>query len=544
MIAKNVIHDNKRQAQGMLSDVSVTLPDTSDTYASPDPAALPRLRAAIASLRAGLGNDATIAANMPRRLKAFKLLGFAQGLLIGNDVRAVKGGKHRTRLCHRRRHYLATEISIHLSPDAANSSASLGGVQTCGSVWACPICAPRIASQRGKEIQQALDWSEENGLVPVMLTLTARHTGEMSLDHIKSRFKAAWRFFTKARAWRKFKADFSVEQTITAREVLYSLEGGNGWHYHMHSLLFIRREAMNEAIETDMQAELRPDWLAALAKHELTAIDEYGLNVSAHGDVPGKYLAKLGLNPEQNVTDVRYEISGAGNKQGRSGVNVWTLLDRASRRDPQGRQQAGSKLAEKCYLEYVTAMQGDNWITWSQGFKKLIGLDEQPDEELADSDEGQPLPVWMTLSPEQFYPVAQARDYAGLLKVAAETRSREDVFTFINELRDSLMSRYSPVTHAPGQSPAAPASAGNVTPATVTDEQLGSFSSIPGPPLAPERRAAIEQLQDRLYRWRANRAFVRSHIHAPEIRARELATMNRQIADGEALLESLTYVRN
>lgn len=487
-------------------------------------------------LRAGLGNVANIAAAMPRRVKNYRLLSASQHLLIANDVRARKGGKHRTRVCHRNRQYGADSVILRLTPAATDSAASLSGLQTCGSVWACPVCAPRIASERGKEVQQALDWAKENDLIPVMMTLTARHTGEMSLDHIKTRFKAAWRFFTKARAWRRFRADFGVEHTITAREILYAWQSGNGWHYHMHTLLFIRRDAMREAIETDMQAELRPDWLAALARHELEAIGEYGLNVSAHGDVPGKYLAKLGLNPEQPVTDARYEISGAGNKQGRQGVNVWTLLERSQRRDSAGTLTPGAKLAEKCYLEYVVSMQGDDWITWSRGFKALVGMDEQPDEQLAETDDDPAANDWLHLDAEQWQPVAKSRDYAGLLSVAAETRSKAAVMAFIDELRDAATLHYPPA--APGHT------------SPRLDEQPSSFSS--SPPGDQDRRDQLQQLLIRLSRWQADRALIRSIIRSHERHkhdfklyehsVRELALYNRMIADGQAKLETLTYV--
>lgn len=493
--------------------------------------------------RAGLGNEASIAAaarkthpNMQRRVKAFRQLSYAQHLLIANDIRAVKGGKHRTRICHRRRHFNARNIVVRLSPSEVDSAASLHGLQTCGSVWACPVCAPRIASQRGKEIQKALDWAATNNLIPVMLTLTARHTGEMSLDHIQSRFNAAWRFMTKSRAWRRFRADYGVEQLITAREILYSWNNGNGWHYHMHSLMFIRRDALRDAVETDMQGEMRPVWLAALKKHELDAIGEYGLNVTAHGDVPGKYLAKLGINPGADVTDARYEISGAGNKQGRSGVNIWSLLERASRRDPQGRQQAGGKLAEKCYLEYVATMQGQNWITWSRGFKKLVGVDEQPDEQLAETDDEPQFEDWLKLSPEQWRPVAMTREYAGLLSVAAQSRSKSAVLAFIDELADELESVTTGASQfAAGQSAAA---SGHTSP--LPDEQRRSFSS--SPPGNQDRRAEIDKVLNQIYRWRADRSFVRRFVQSPEIKARELALYDRLISDAESRLEALQHV--
>lgn len=47
------------------------------------------------------------------------------------------------------------------------------GLQTCGSVWACPVCASKIAERRRLEIQQAMAAHQEQGGAVNLLTLTA-----------------------------------------------------------------------------------------------------------------------------------------------------------------------------------------------------------------------------------------------------------------------------------------------------------------------------------------------------------------------------------
>src|SRR5690606_4995850 len=107
-----------------------------------------------------LGKDANIAAAPSKsdKFRNYKLLSFAQAILIKNDIKAANSeNAHRTRLCHAVRNRNADSITLNISRENSPlRTASLGGVQTCGSVWSCPVCARRIAVQRGDEIKQAL----------------------------------------------------------------------------------------------------------------------------------------------------------------------------------------------------------------------------------------------------------------------------------------------------------------------------------------------------------------------------------------------------
>ena len=51
----------------------------------------------------------------------------------------------------------------------AEGKVRIRGVEQCGDVWACPVCAPRIQYQRGQEIKQAVDKAYAEGLKVYML---------------------------------------------------------------------------------------------------------------------------------------------------------------------------------------------------------------------------------------------------------------------------------------------------------------------------------------------------------------------------------------
>lgn len=107
-----------------------------------------------------LGKDAKYVAASSKRVDKFshfRKLDHARKALFDADVKNKKGeGIHRTRLCHAARSYNAESISLKISHDASKKNANLSGVQTCGSVWSCPVCSRRIATQRGREVGQAI----------------------------------------------------------------------------------------------------------------------------------------------------------------------------------------------------------------------------------------------------------------------------------------------------------------------------------------------------------------------------------------------------
>lgn len=383
--------------------------------------------------RAPLGKVTNIVAvGFKNTLKNFKLLSFAQHLLIEQDIRNTQGGRHRTRQCHAARAYQADTITLNIPESEHFEYASLGGVQTCGSVWSCPVCAQRIAVQRAKEIRKALSWAEAEGYIPVMVTLTAQHTANMRLEGFKNQFKQSWRGFTQSRRWRKLKAALQVEHTIKAIEIT---KGQNGWHYHSHGLLFVPKQAL-AALEGEQfeqwVSEARRHWLHCLASQGLSGIGEYAFDVRAAPDIGELYLSKLGLQ-ESDTADVRHELSGASNKHGR-GATVWTLLRRAS----EGDDRAASD-----YVEYVSAMQGDNWITWSHGFKALVGADDISDVELSDEDSPPELELvpWLALDDESYAHVRYAKAYGELLEIAATTRDKQAVFEFIERCAQQWQTR-------------------------------------------------------------------------------------------------------
>lgn len=375
-----------------------------------------------------LGNNANIVATKPKDAnRKYKEREFARKLLSENNVKNRKGeGVHRTRHCGAVRAYQAETVTLRISANPEQGAAALGGVQTCGSVWSCPVCAPKIAAQRGKEISRAIDLMIEDGHIPIMLTNTAWHNVEMPLAQTKNKFKQAHRYFVQSRRWRELKAMFEVEHSIKAVEVTWGAV--NGWHPHQHAIIFAKAEAIlnasSEALETWI-SDVQDLWMKALKRYGLTGVKDIALDVKISGDVKKDYLAKLGLDDE-DTANLDYELSGGMNKE-QGGRKIWSLLWSAW----QGQEEF-----ERLYIEYVEAMSGDNWITWSHGLKQLCKIEEIADEEAAEifDDIEREMIDLMPISDDEMLAIRKMYAVGDLLDFAARTRDAEQVAEWLRVL--------------------------------------------------------------------------------------------------------------
>lgn len=370
-----------------------------------------------------LGNTANISATFGKTVKKYTLLNHAQRLLTEANVLSKRSKKpHRTRFCHAHRAYGADAITIKLSrSDVHKSEAGYGGLQTCESIWACPVCAARIAVEKGTEVLKALEWSRRENLAPAMVALTARHNAGMSLAGFKGSFKAAWEMFSNHRTWKKFKKKYGIVHYIVNREIT---RGESGWHYHMHLLLFLDFSALKAAAADSLQADLEDFWIYCLEAHSLEGLPEIALKVSAHGNVGESYLTKIGITISEKDGKLEYEMTGSSNKESR---NIWDILRHSYYGDDE---------ASRLYIEFVEAMQDTNFMTFSHGLADLIADIELPAPEGIASNEKEDFaeisPYWWTI-------VRRAGAMGKLLEQAALTRDIDHLRQFLYALQEELI---------------------------------------------------------------------------------------------------------
>lgn len=263
---------------------------------------------------------------------------------------------------------VAFEPVVELRRNEATGEASFSGLKTCGSVWLCPCCSPRISVARKGELDMLLSGARTAGLSPVMLTLTARHDRSMRLAPFLSALKAAKQRFRQRREWKAL----PFQGSVTATEVTH---GGNGWHPHFHEIVLLDA-APADAVR--LLGDLAAVWLRCLEAFGLSG-EKAAFHVQGASAV-GTYVAKFGAAGE---------VALHGSKTGRGGSrSPWQLLDDA--RD-------GDKRAAAIWCEYAAAFHGRRQLVWSRGLKARFGIGEVPDDEAAAEVDPSPAPQVVTL---------------------------------------------------------------------------------------------------------------------------------------------------
>lgn len=330
-----------------------------------------------------------------RRLLRYALQNGARRLLTDPDKKFYD----QERTCRCLRATLPQVGKVPVVYSEQYQRARYSDLEVCGSVWSCPVCAARITEERRQELQQAVDIWQSQGRPVYMLTLTFSHGYGDDLDDLlvallgdsDNGVQGAYRRFINGKQWRRIKDLMQIEGTVKALEVTH---GRNGWHPHLHVLLFCKREPFdNDYIE--IEARIRRKWDLALS-HEGLHCDRHGVDLRLGDHDVGDYVDKFGNDLDSER--LSFEVVGGHYKLGRSGGETWQreheMLPPDERKAKLGNRTStqllfdysilGDKQAGFLWLTYARAFKGRNQLVWSRGFKARFGLDDVDDQELAE----------------------------------------------------------------------------------------------------------------------------------------------------------------
>ncbi len=280
-------------------------------------------------------------------------------------------------------------VDVEYSP--VTGRARYRKLQTCGSVWVCPVCALIVAERRAEEIRLALLKLTEDGGSAAFATFTVSHGRGDSLELVLEGFLAAFRHLTGKPSYARLRKRYGVVGYIRVLEVT---NGRNGWHPHTH-VLFCFDRVLSEGDVDRFAGELYPLWQAACAREGLVMSRQYGLHVvPAYGTVEA-YLAKFGRSPKW---DISREMAKGHIKSGRSvagsvQLTPMQLLEAA---------HAGDDRCGRLFVEFADRFNGKAQIYWSPGLRARLLPDAQAVsdvEVVAASDEAARIALEMT-SPE------------------------------------------------------------------------------------------------------------------------------------------------
>lgn len=359
-----------------------------------------------------------------RKAEKFDLQRVAQGLLWKDT--GTKRQKHR--VCHCCRSMQGEKVGVYRAVDG--SRARFSGLMMCGSGWTCPICSQVITEQRREELSAALvGWVKQGGRCH-LLTFTFPHEADEPLADLLPKFDRARQRFQNSRLWKGVKADYEAAGTVTSLEVTH---GANGWHPHLHMLLFVR-----QTLPDDVQARLIAEWVRQLVNAKLGSTPQladmmrHALDIRG-GEDAAAYVTKYGREETWGLSS-EVTRSHAKEEAADASLKPFGLLRRAA---------AGDARSAELFKEFAEEFFGKRLLTWAPGLRDKLALpEEQTDEAIA---EAEPMPEENrigSLSPEQWRVVLQRNARAELLEYAAKScvdpdTGQGDLDDFVQWLADS-----------------------------------------------------------------------------------------------------------
>jgi hypothetical protein len=197
----------------------------------------------------------------------------------------IEVDRYRTCTCS---NALGQQVTLNHTSNGTVHGHKFKGLETCSSVWLCPVCSKKIGSYRASEVTRALDELVAMDYKPFLITSTVRHSRDHALeDTLDAVVKGVGYVMTH----RRFKTAFKDTLYIRALEVTYS--DANGFHPHVHILMFIKKDQCNSGTEQklkDIYFDLVQDYFT---KNDLDASYERGVDVK-ESFTSAEYLAKFG----------------------------------------------------------------------------------------------------------------------------------------------------------------------------------------------------------------------------------------------------------
>lgn len=317
----------------------------------------------------------------------------------------------------------ASGVAIKRGPDGTSHTS---GTESCGSIWACPVCAAKIRNTRADEIGRGLSNHISAGGGALFVTLTLPHQAGDKLRRTVQLVSEGFRAINSGRAYKEDHDAFGILGHIRAFEVTH---GQNGWHPHLHVILALERPTTRDvaaALESRWQARW-DRWLRANGwPASLVGIGVRVDRVRRDAGAAGAYLAKL-QEGEKIDRSVGNEVARADLKGGRlsSRVPFEILADFGS---------DGNAADLALWQEFQLATKGRSAIRWSRGLRArlLPDEDEQTDEEIAAAEVGGD--TLAILTPWLYRKIAGRPYGEAMLHVAAEDGGIRGILRFVRAM--------------------------------------------------------------------------------------------------------------
>lgn len=353
------------------------------------------------------------------RIDKYSLQSEARELL--KDIKRVNGAGREVfnyRVCDCLRNFQSLTDGVSIVSTSGQDRARFKGLQSCGSVWHCPICSSRISEYRSAELRFMLDMWQQSGKGVIFVTNTIRHTFDDDLRLLlDALFGVVWNRYTTHRAYKSLRKSLGYLGRVRSVEVTH---GKNGWHPHIHEIWLIEKQPTSAELN-QIERKLFKVWNTTLRNAGMGTVSrEHGLTVQL-GTNAADYVAKFGRLPKW---DLNSELTKSHLKRGKQSSTPFDLLKRSLN---------GDKLAGALFREYAIAFAGRRQLYFSTGLKDFFMLREIHDEEVAAGSHND-LDTLATITNQEWKKVLLRGDRAVLLTIA-ETSGLPGIVEYLKNLQ-------------------------------------------------------------------------------------------------------------
>jgi hypothetical protein len=368
----------------------------------------------------------------------YRLLRTAQGIL----AKAGLDWKEQHRTCWCSRSLKRGSETVDVLRNANRDGAAFAGLNRCGNLHTCPVCAAKVAELRRKQLSAAMVKHVGNGGGAYLLTFTFPHEADEALDTLMAKFDKARQRFQNSRIWKDWKKRRACIGVVNSLEFTVSTE--NGWHPHVHMLAFADRQAFDEGqqnelgdLDSNMIQDLQRKWVEVLFKVGLgdhTKLNDmlaHALNVRG-GEKAAEYIAKFGRDEKWGASSElarsHAKIGAAGEKWGVLHFTPFQLLLWA---------EEGDGWAVHRFREYAEATEGKRALVWSPDLKGKLGVLDVNEDEWIAQDEPAPEQVHVgTITSEQYATLLSRKHVPQFLHyVATCADSQDDLDDYIESMK-------------------------------------------------------------------------------------------------------------
>ena len=269
------------------------------------------------------------------------------------------------------------------------------GIQTCASIWACPVCAATIRNYRAQEISTGLGRHCDNGGGALLVTLTIRHRAGHRLARTVELVSEGYRALLSGRAFGRERERYGILGGIRAFEVTH---GGNGWHPHLHVVL-VTAGRLTERAAAEIERAWQTRWDRWLSRQGWATTEEgVGVRVDLvrrNAAAVGVYVSKVQEGKAPVKVGVASELARGDMKQARGEGRIKRGAGSvAAHRTPfQILADFGTDGAAEdldLWHEFQEATKGRSAIRWSRGLRALLlpDVEEMTDDEITEETKG------------------------------------------------------------------------------------------------------------------------------------------------------------